>query len=258
MGSGDVLRGLVARELAARTEPWARKLLDPLTGQAHADVATALAQVAAGLERDEDDEPASRENLVGWLIDTALVDPSDARNAERPQFQAAVRVQFEDRAAQRPTERAMDALAELALGAHGQEHPRARRVASPELIVDEYHRGGDASSRQGMLFETTETIEVTAMPLATPPVAPRKAPARRASGMRRPTPKRRPAARTKAGARRKKPAAKKPAGRKKSPVARRTSSKRSRVARPRKRAATKKTSRTRKRATAKHARRKKK
>jgi hypothetical protein len=254
MGSGDVLRGLVARELAARTEPWARKLLDPLTGQAHADVVTALAQVAAGLERHEDDEPASRENLVGWLVDAALVDPSDARNVERPQFQTAVRVQFEDRGARRPTERAMDALAELVLGAHGQEHPRALRVASPELVVDEYLRGGDASSRQGMLFETTETIEVTAVPPATPPAPPRKAPARRASGTRRTTPKRRAAARARA----KKPAAKKPTGRKKSAVVRRTSSKRSRAARRRKRVATKKPSRTRKRATAKHARRKKK
>jgi hypothetical protein len=258
MGSGDVLRGLVARELAARTEPWARKLLDPLTGQAHADVVTALAQVAAGLERDEDDEPASRENLVGWLVDTALVDPSNARSAERPQFQTAVRVQFENRGARRPTGRAMNALVELVLGAHGQEHPRALRVASPELVVDEYLRGGDASSRQGMLFETTETIEVTAVPLATPPVPPRKAPARRASGTRRTTPKRRPAVRARAGVKSKKPAAKKPTGRKKSAVARRTSSKRSRAARPRKRVATKKPSRTRKRATAKHARRKKK
>jgi len=257
MGSGDVLRGLVARELAARSEPWARKLLDPLTGQAHADVVTALAQVAAGIERDEDDEPASPENLVGWLIDTALVDPSDVGTAERPQFQTAIRVQFEDRGVRRPTERAMDALAELVLGARGQEHPRAARVASPEQAVDTYLRGGDAPPQQGMLFETTEAIEVTVVPVATPRVAPRKAPANRIASTRGTAPKRR-AARAKAGAKRMKPAAKKSTGQKKSAGSRRTTSRHSPVARPRKRAATKKPRRTRTRAAAKHARRKKK
>ena len=170
MGSGDILRGLVGRELAARSEPWARKLLDPATGQAHADVVAALARVAAGLERSEEadalSEPSSREGLVAWLVDTLIVDPDDPKTAQRPQLQTAVRVQFEDRDAEQPSPRAMDALAELILGAREQSHPRALRVAFPERVIDEYLRGGDASPRRAVLFDATETIEVEAIPLA--------------------------------------------------------------------------------------------
>ena len=140
MGSGDILRGLVARELAARTEPWARKLLDPTSGQVYPDVAAALAQVAAALERAESDvavaEAPSREGLVAWLIDTMSGYPDDPRTAQRPQLQTAVRIQFDDRGERQPTERALDTLAELVLGAGEQSHhPRARWVETGRAHV---------------------------------------------------------------------------------------------------------------------------
>lgn len=265
MGSGDILRGLVGRELAARSEPWARKLLDPATGQAHADVVAALARVAAGLERSEEadalSEPSSREGLVAWLVDTLIVDPDDPKTAQRPQLQTAVRVQFEDRDAEQPPPRAMDALAELILGAREQSHPRALRVAFPERVIDEYLRGGDVSPRPAVLFDATETIEVEAIPLAAHRVPRTKTPARQATG-RGGAAKRRPAAPAKAAVKKKrKPAAKKtvarvrprrPAkasARKRTPVRARSAKKR--VARKKVRAGTR-------RPAAKHARRKKK
>lgn len=214
MGSGDILRGLVVRELAARSEPWARKLLDPATGQAHPDVVAALARVAAGLERSEEadalSEPSSREGLVAWLVDTLIVDPDDPKTAQRPQLQTAVRVQFEDRDAEQPSACAMDALAELVLGARERSHPHALRVAFPERVVDEFLRGGEASPRQAVLFDATETIEVEAIPLAAHRVPRTKTPARHATGQGGAA-KRRPAAPAKAGVKKKKrkPAAKK-------------------------------------------------
>jgi hypothetical protein len=265
MGSGDILRGLVGRELAARSEPWARKLLDPATGQAHPDVVAALARVAAGLERSEEadalSEPSSREGLVAWLVDTLIVDPDDPKTVQRPQLQTAVRVQFEDRDAEQPSARAMDALAELVLGAREQSHPHALRVALPERVVAEYLRGGEASSRQAVLFDTTETIEVEAIPLATARMPRTTTPARRATGTGGAA-KRRAAAPAKAGVKKKK---RKPAAKK--TVARARPRRRARAARKRtptrpksarKRAARKKVRTGTRRPAAKHARRKKK
>ena len=266
MGSGDTLRGLVGRELAARSEPWARKLLDAATGQAHADVVAALARVAAGLERGEEagtlSEPSSREGLVAWLVDTLIVDPDDPKTAQRPQLQTAVRVQFEDRDAEQPSPRAMDALAELVLGAREQSHPHALRVAFPEHVVAEYLRGGEASPRQAVLFDTTETIEVEAIPVAAARMPRTTPPARRPAGSGGAA-KRRPVAPAKAGVKKKKrkPAAKKAVARarprrpakasakKRTPA--RASSAKKRVARKKVRAGTR-------RPAAKHARRKKK
>src|SRR5262245_996900 len=258
MGSGDILRGLVARELAARTEPWARRLLDPATGEAYPDVAAALAQVAAALERAESDDAMtdapSREGLVAWLIDTMGVDADDPRIAQRPQLRTAVRVQFDDRGERQPTERSRDALAELVLGAQEQSHPRARWVTSPDLVVDTYLRGGEPRQAPEAVIEAAETIEIETVPLARP--TPRgKAPARRAASTRRAP------ARAKAGAK-KKAATKKTAGRASRARARRTAPargrKRSGSARAKKRVATKKPVRRRKRPAARHARRKKK
>ena len=263
MGSGDMLRGLVARELAERTEPWARKLLDPASGQAYPDIATALAQVAAALEQAESDdalaEASSREGLVAWLIDTMGVDPDDPRNAQRPRFQTAVRVQFEDRGERQPAERALDALAELALGAHEQSHPRARWVASPDLVVDAYLRGGEVSDAPEAVFEATETIEIETVPRA------RSAPRRKKHGPR-PAGKRRATAPAKTGAKkkavRKKAVQRKTAARAGTPRARRVAPTRGRkragAAGAKKRAAVKRPVRARKRAAATHARRKKK
>lgn len=260
MGSGDILRGLVARELAARSEPWARKLLDPATGQTYPDVVTALARVAAGLERTEEDalsEPSSREGLVAWLVDTLIVDPDDPKTAQRPQLQTAVRVQFEDRDAEQPSARAMDALAELVLGAREQSHPHALRVASPERMVDEYLRGGEASPRQAVLFDATETIEVEAIPLAAARMPRTTPPARRAAGTGAAA-KRRAAAPAKAGVKKKrKPAAKKAVARarRRRPARKRTPT---RAKSARKRTARRKVRTGTRRPAAKHARRKKK
>ena len=260
MGSGDILRGLVARELAARSEPWARKLLDPATGEAYPDVAVALAQVAAALERAETDdavtEAPSREGLVTWLIDTMDVHPDDSRTAQRPQLQTAVRIQFDDRGERQPTERALDTLAELVLGAGEQSHhPRARWVASPELVVDTYLRGGEATDVPEVVVEEAETIEIEAVPLARS-ASRRQAPARRAASGRR------AAARAKAGARKKKATSKKTAGRARTARARRSAPARGRKraggTRSKKRVAKKKPVGARKRAAATHARRKKK
>jgi hypothetical protein len=265
MGSGDILRGLVGRELAARSEPWARKLVDPATGQAHPDVVAVLARVAAGLERGEEadalSEPPSREALVAWLVDTLIVDPDDPKTAQRPQLQTAVRVQFDDRDAEQLSPRALDALAELILGAREQSHPRALRVAFPERVVDEYLRGGDASPRPAVLFDATETIEVEAIPLSAHRVPRTKTPARQATG-RGGAAKRRPAAPAKAGVKKKrKPAAKKAvararprraakaSARKRTPVRARSAKKH--LVRKKVRAGTR-------RPAAKHARRKKK
>ena len=264
MGSGDILRGLVARELAARSEPWARKLLDPATGQAYPDVVTALARVAAGLERSEEDalsEPSSREGLVAWLVDTLIVDPDDPKTAQRPQLQTAVRVQFEDRDAEQPSPRAMDALAELILGAREQSHPHALRVAFPERVVDEYLRGGDASPRQAVLFDATETIEVEAIPLAAARMPRTTPPARRAAGTGGAA-KRRAAAPAKAGVKKKrKPAAKKAVARARPRRPAKASARKRppvRARSARKRAVRKKVRAGTRRPAAKHARRKKK
>jgi len=258
MGSGDILRGLVARELAARTEPWARRLLDPASGEAYPDVAAALAQVAAALERAESDdavtEAPSREGVVAWLIDTMAVDADDPQIAQRPQLQTAVRVQFDDRGERQPTERVLDALAELVLGAQEQSHPRARWVSSPDLVVDTYLRGGEPLDAPEAVIEAAESIEIETVPLA-PPTSRRKAPARRAASRRRAP------ARAKAGAK-KKAARKKTGGRARTARARRAAPARRRKrtggARSKKRVATQKPVRTRKRAAATHARRKKK
>jgi hypothetical protein len=263
MGSGDILRGLVARELAERTEPWARKLLDPTTGEAYPDVAAALAQVAAALERAESDdamtEAPSREGLVAWLIDTMGVDPDDPRTAQRSQLQAAVGGQFDDRGERQPTERALDALTELVLGAQEQAHPRARWVASPDLVVDTYLRGGEPSPAPEVVIEEAEAIEIEAVPLTRPVPRP-TAPSHAASTRRAP-------ARAKAGAKKKKAASKKTGGRARTARARRAAPSRGRKraggTRAKKRVAKKRVAqkrpiRTRKRAVARHARRKKK
>ena len=266
MGSGDTLRGLVGRELAARSEPWARKLLDAATGQAHADVVAALARVAAGLERSEEagtlSEPSSREGLVAWLVDTLIVDPDDPKTVQRPQLQTAVRVQFEDRDAEQPSPRAMDALAELILGAREQSHPRALHVALPERVVDEYLRGGDASPRPAVLFDAMETIEVEAIPLAAHRVPRTKTPARQATG-RGGAATRRPVAPAKAGVKKKKrkPAAKKAVARARARRPAKASAKKRTPARARsakKRVVRKKVRAGTRRPAAKHARRKKK
>jgi len=259
MGSGDILRGLVARELAAQTEPWARRLLDPASGEAYPDVAAALAQVAAALERAESDdavtEAPSREGLVAWLIDTMGVDANDPRIAQRSQLQTAVRVQFDDRGERQPTERVLDALAELVLGAQEQSHPRARWVSSPDLVVDTYLRGGEPLDAPEAFIEAEESIEIETVSLARP-TSRRKAPVRRAASTRRAP------ARAKAGAKKKEAARKKTGGRARTARARRAAPARRRKrtggARSKKRVATKKPVRTRKRATATHARRKKK
>jgi hypothetical protein len=261
MGSGDILRGLVGRELAARSEPWARKLLDPASGQAHPDVVAALARVVAGLERAEEadalSEPSSREGLVAWLVDTLIVDPDDPKTAQRPQLQTDVRVQFEDRDAEQPSARAMDALAELVLGAREQSHPHALRVAFPERVVAEYLRGGEAASRQAVLFDTTETIEVEAIPFAAARMPRTKAPARRATGTGGAA-KRRAAAPARAGVKKKrKPATKKAVARARPrrPARKRTPT---RAKSAKRRAARKKVRTGTRRPAAKHARRKKK
>jgi hypothetical protein len=261
MGSGDILRGLVARELAARSEPWARKLLDAATGQGHPDVVAALARVAAGLERSEQadalSEPSSREGLVAWLVDTVIVDPADPKTAHRPQLQTAVRVEFEDRGGEQPSARAMDALAELVLGAREQSHPRALRLALPQRAVEEYLRGGEASLRPAVVFDATETIAVESMPLTAGAAPGRGAPTRRPAGTPGPT-KRRPAARAKAGARRKrKPAAKKGAVRARPRRAAKPPG-RKRTAARRKKRGVRRAGRAVTRRLAKHARRKKK
>jgi hypothetical protein len=261
MGSGDILRGLVARELAARSEPSVRKLHDPATGQVQADIVAALARVAAGLERTEEtdalSEPSSREGLVAWLVDTVIVDPDDPKNAQRPQLQTAVRVHFEDRGKEQPSARVMDVLADLVLGTREQSHPHALRVASPDRVVDEYLRGGEASPRPAVVFDATETIEVEAVPLAAKAVPRGKTPARRSAPKGRT--KRRPAARAKADAgKKRKPAAKKAAVPARPRRAAKAAARKRTTAGAKQRAKKKAVRATRRRPAAKHARRKKK
>jgi hypothetical protein len=203
MGMAETLRRLVGAELARRSEPGVRKFFDPGTGAPYDDVVAALAQVGVGLERDEPGSPlgddALREQLAAWLADTAVVNPNLPKNSHRPQFQTGVRVQFEARGAKEPGARALDALAELALGAHEDAHPRAAAIAAPDLIVGIYLRGAE-----------TAVMAVESVKLSSPVRAarPRRTPAKRTRTAKRAKPA---AARARGKARTK--AKKKPASR---------------------------------------------
>jgi len=151
MGMAETLRKLVGGELARRSEPWVRKFQDPATGAPYDDVVAALAQVGVGLERASAGNPLSdeafREQLGAWLVDTVIVNPQLPKNAYRPQLQTGVRMQFETRAEPAPSARALDTLAELALGAYEETHPRAARIVGPAQVVDAYLDGADAVAR---------------------------------------------------------------------------------------------------------------
>ena len=206
MGMAETLRRLVGTELARRSEPGARKFLDLATGAPYDDVVAALAQVGVGLERDAPGSPlgddALQEQLAAWLVDTAVVNPNLPKNSARPQFQTGVRVQFEARGAKEPTARALDALAELALGAHEDAHPRAVAIAAPDLVVGIYQRGAETA------VMAVESVRVSA---PARPAAPRRTPAKRARPAKRAKPARAKA--TKARAKAKAKAKKKPASR---------------------------------------------
>src|SRR5262245_24162486 len=207
MSTAETLRRLVGAELARRSEPGVRKFLDLGTGAAYDDVVAALAQVGVGLERDEPGSPlgddALQEQLAAWLIDTALVNPNLAKNSYRPQFQTGVRVQFEARGAKEPSPRAPDALAEVALGAHEDAHPRAAAIAAPDLVVAAYLRGTEPA------VMAVESVKVFAPARTT---RPRRPPAKRARPSKRATPTR-TRGRGKAPTKTKAKAKKKPASR---------------------------------------------
>jgi hypothetical protein len=234
MGIGDRLREHVARELAERTEPWAKKLLDADSGRGHPEIVAALAQVGIGLERDAAGNPLADDaflaRLASWVVDTALVDPDAVKNAERSQFQTGVRVQFDEAGRPRPGVRTLDTLAELALGAYGETHPRAARIASPEAVVREYLRGAEPAPQLPPVEVVSEDVEVraTAGRVAVPAIAVRRRPAKRHAGA-----KKRPPARTKTAPRKKKAARRRGATRKKTATRRSTL----RRSAPRKRAA---------------------
>src|SRR5262245_28275627 len=203
MSTAETLRRLVGAELARRSEPGVRKFLDLGTGAAYDDVVAALAQVGVGLERDEPGSPlgddALQEQLAAWLVDTAVVNPNLPKNSYRPQFQTGVRVQFEARSAREPAPRALDALAELALGAHEDAHPRAAAIAAPDLVVAAYLRGVEPA------VMAVESVKVFA-PARTS--RRRRSPAKRARPVKRATP-----ARTRARGKAPVKAKKKPASR---------------------------------------------
>jgi len=144
MAIAESLRRLIADELAKRTEPWARRFVDLGTGVPYDDVVETLALVGAGVERDSAGDPLSdeafREHLAAWLVDTVLVNPNLPKSSYRPQLQTGVRVQFETYGEHEPAARALDTLAELALGAYDDSHPRAARIARPDLVVAAYLR----------------------------------------------------------------------------------------------------------------------
>jgi len=185
MGMAETLRRLVGAELARRSEPGVRKFFDLGTAAPYDDVVAALAQVGMGLERDEPGSPlgddALQEQLAAWLVDTAVVNPNLPKNSSRPQFQTGVRVQFEARGAKEPSPRALDALAELALGAHEDAHPRAVAIAAPDLIVGMYLRGAETA------VMAVESVKVSA---PARPAAPRRTPAKRVRPAKRAKPAR--------------------------------------------------------------------
>jgi hypothetical protein len=146
MAIAETLRRLIADELAKRTEPWARRFIVPASGVPYDDVVETLARVGAGVERDSAGDPLSneafREQLAAWLVETVLVNPNLPKIAYRPQLQTGVRVQFQAYGEREPGARALDTLADLALGAYEDSHPRAVRVARPDLVVAAYVRAG--------------------------------------------------------------------------------------------------------------------
>ncbi len=225
----EMLRGLVGDELEKRSEPWARKFFDLGTGRAYEDVVATLAQVGAGVERDSVGNPLSdeafREQLAAWLVDTVLVNPNLPKNTYRPQFQTAIRVQFDARGEPSPGARVLDTLAELALGAYEETHPRAARIGAPDRVIAAYLRGAE---------------EVAVLAVEPAPVAP--AAMARAAALARPAATRpastRAATRTKPAARSgpRKPATKRAA----KPEARKSVA-RNKPPTPEKKAATKKT-----------------
>lgn len=182
MGMAETLRRLVGGELARRSEPWARKFQDLATGAPYDDVVATLAQVGVGLEPDAVGGPLSndafREQLAAWLVDTVLVSPLLPKNTFRPQLQTGIRVQFETRGEPEPGERTLDTLAELALGAHEETHPRAARIATPDLVVAAYLRGAEEVAAPAVA-----PAAVTPAPAAA--VRPRAAKPRRPAARRR-------------------------------------------------------------------------
>jgi hypothetical protein len=146
--------------------------------------------------------------LAAWLVDTAVVNPNLPKNSARPQFQTGVRVQFEARGAKEPTARALDALAELALGAHEDAHPRAVAIAAPDLIVGMYLRGAETA------VMAVESVKVSA---PARPAAPRRTPAKRTRAAKRAKPAR---ARARGKATKTKPKAKAKAKARKKPASR--------------------------------------
>lgn len=174
MGIAETMRRLVTDELARRNEPWARKFFDPDAGEPHPEVVDTLAQVALGLERDSAGTPLSddafREQLAAWVVDTVLVNPNLPKTSYRPQFQTGVRVRIEASGVPAPSGRTLDTLAELALGAYEDTHPRAMRIAAPNLIVNEYLRGAAV-----VVAAPPPAVRAAAVPAR--PATPRRAPA---------------------------------------------------------------------------------